>query len=427
MSCLTAALLLLAAPLADPDPEQLVTLLGSADRVERDEAARTLLELGATSLPALRAARGRGNPSIRERSAALEVRVEGRLLELPTRVRLDFDGLPLEQVMRTLAERSGFRLTLDAAKDPALPKRPVRAAAPEPVSFWDALDQVGRAAHIRLDPSASESPNSFVPRLHFIDGVPDPFHVNRGPFFVQLLGVHRHRDQAFAKKADREDVSRRALYVEIQVFAEPGRFLDPLGLPRLEATGAGGAPLPAPPSDAEWPRTDRAPPWIVPGSLSFLQWRLPLGSPEPGPRTLEKLRGTLPIRISTRLPDPQVIPLTEAPGKPFQVDAATLRFGPMAQNAERALRLEFTMRADPASSGPILDVWREIFRDRSEFEDADGRRLSWLPAVLSASPDGELRMGLKFPANLRPVTFRIYRLASTVVEIPFEFDNVAVP
>src|SRR5690349_1783481 len=87
----------------DPGPVELVRLLSSADRVEREEAARTLKELGAAVLPALHVAEKTGPAKIRSRAASLARTIEGRLLERPSLVAVDFDGQPLRETIQILA------------------------------------------------------------------------------------------------------------------------------------------------------------------------------------------------------------------------------------------------------------------------------------------------------------------------------------
>ena len=65
----------------DPGPAELVRLLGSADRVEREEAARTLEELGVAALPALHVAEKAGPGEARSKAASLARLIEGRLLD----------------------------------------------------------------------------------------------------------------------------------------------------------------------------------------------------------------------------------------------------------------------------------------------------------------------------------------------------------
>ena len=59
-----------AAALGDePGPAELVGLLNSADRVEREEAAQTLKELGAAALQALHAAEKTGPAEARSKAS----------------------------------------------------------------------------------------------------------------------------------------------------------------------------------------------------------------------------------------------------------------------------------------------------------------------------------------------------------------------
>ncbi len=275
-----AFMLLAASALSDePTPAELVRLLGSADRVEREEAATTLEELGAAALPALHAAEKAGIGEAGSKAASLARLIEGRLLDLPTLVEVDFDGQPLKDAIRTLATRSGHTIELDAGDDGALPRRPIVARAPSPISFWEALDMIGRAGHVRHDPGAKVGERTRVPVLHIAGGDPPSSTLYRGPFRVHLIALHRRRDLDLGVSLGREPTSKGVLYVDLQAFAEPGRFLDFDGLPHLDATDDHGHPLPPPPSDAEWPRPVSIS-WNVPGAIGVYQWRVPLGLPD---------------------------------------------------------------------------------------------------------------------------------------------------
>ena len=63
----------------EPTPAELVALLSSADRIEREEAARTLEEMGAEALPALRDVGPTAPEPVRARARSVARIIEGRL------------------------------------------------------------------------------------------------------------------------------------------------------------------------------------------------------------------------------------------------------------------------------------------------------------------------------------------------------------
>ena len=111
---LSVLLVLTSALAVDISTAELIAMLGSADRVVREEAARTLEERGDLALSALRTARDLAKtPEARKQLADLIARVEARSLDRPTMVALDFDDRPLGEAVEALAKRSGFALALD--------------------------------------------------------------------------------------------------------------------------------------------------------------------------------------------------------------------------------------------------------------------------------------------------------------------------
>jgi hypothetical protein len=428
----SALLLLLAALPADLSAEDLVQRLGSADRIEQEEAARSLEELGADALPALRAAaadRMSAPPLVRARAAALLERVEGRLLTEPTRVVLDFDGQPLGDVLAALGTRTGFTLTLDPGGHAELPRRAIRAGSSGKVAFWTAVERVARAGGIRLDPEFPQAPNTRATVVRLIPGAPPAFSLEQSGLRLQLLRLDRRRDREFVHSPDRPDpAASDALYVEVQAFAEPGRFLEANGLPHVEAIDERGQPLPPPPSGAKWPdERSLTGKWVKPGALNILQWRIPLGLPDQAISRLRHLRGTLPLIVSSRRPDPLVIRLEDASGQTFHHAGSALRFGAIPPVRFHDLAFELFVTPDDGASPPRGGLPAILPRTQLTFEDAKGEPLSWHP-VFSARPvNGKLRISVSVTHPDRPVRLAFGGLVATAAEVPFEFNDVPMP
>ena len=195
---LNLVLVLASALAADLPPGELIGHLDSPDRVVREEAARTLEEQGVEALPALGTARdsARG-PEARERFAKLIDRIEARLLDRPTMVVLDVEDRPLGEAIEALARRSGFALSLD---DPALAARRVTVRASGPLPFWEAVNRLGHAGHVRHDPGLRPDDIGTDPRaspIRLVAGDPPALTAYSGPLRIHLFASHRHRDVNF--------------------------------------------------------------------------------------------------------------------------------------------------------------------------------------------------------------------------------------
>jgi hypothetical protein len=423
MSILALAIIAASVVADEPGPSELVRLLGSADRVEREEAARTLEELGASALPALRDAEKSGKGEARSMATTLARSIEGRLLERPSLVAVDFDGRPLDEAIRTLATRSGYVLQLDAKDDVALPRRPIVARAPTLIPFWEALDRIGRAGHVRHDPGTGLWDKTRVPVLHVVDGEPPTSTLYRGPFRVHLVALHRRRDLDLARSPDREPSTRDVVYVDLQAFAEPGRFLDFDGMPRIDAEDDRGRPLPSPSADSERP-VPHTTSWNVPGAIGVLQWRLPLGPPDPPAMKLRRLRGTLPVIVSATRPDPLIISLDDAPGRSYRHAETTIRFR-IIQDSEKQMEIEVILTRDPGPATSRDDRARDALQHRFAFEDRDGRPLSWLQLFENVLQGNETHIQMMISEG-RPARLRFHGVVWSSTEIPFEFADVII-
>ncbi len=408
----------------EPGPAALVVLLGSPDRVEREEAARTLEEMGPEALPALHLAEKAGPEELRSKARPIARLIEGRQLDRPSLVAVDFDGLPLEEALRTLAARSGHAIQVDTGDDVALPRRPIIAKALAPISFWEALDRVGQAGHVRHHPGAGVWDRTRAPVLHIADGEPPLTTLYRGPFRVHLLALHRRRDLDLGGSTGRKSSSTGVLYVDLQAFAEPGRFLDIDGIPRLEAADDLGQTVPSPTADADWPRPHPTS-WNVPGAIGVVQWRLPLGLPDARASKVH-LRGKLPVIASTTRPDPLVVSLDDAPGRSYRHEETTLRFQ-IIQDSPKQRQIEVTLTRDPEPDASRDDRSQGPLRRRFAFEDRDGHPLSWLPLNENTGPGKETHLRMMISEGEMPIRLRYHGLAWTSTEIPFEFADVPLP
>ena len=70
--------------------------------------------------------------------------------------------------------------------------------------------------------------------IRLVAGDPPALTAYSGPLRIHLFATHRHRDLNFeADAVSRVPPKNATVTVEIQAFAEPGRFINPNGLPRL--------------------------------------------------------------------------------------------------------------------------------------------------------------------------------------------------
>jgi hypothetical protein len=424
----------------DLSPVELIARLDSPDRVVREEAARTLVEQGALALPPLRAAHESTRKSdTRERLAELIARIESRRLDRPTLVELDVDDRPLGEAVRTLAMRSGFALALD---DQALASRRVNIRTTGPLPFWDTLDRLGRAGHIRHDPGPGRDRTENDPpvaAIRLVAGEPPGFTTYSGPLRIHLFATHRHRDISFetagaggARVPDRKGT----VTVEIQAFAEPGRFIDPGGFPSLEAVDEHGRTISERPEGAVEQPDPFEHSWLDPERISLLHWHIPLGLTEPPARPGLRLRGLLPVVISTRTSDPVIVPLRDANGKAFRQGAWVVRvekgFHVAANNTSWNVFLDndgSSTERTRVSPDPEQDYIGDFLRNRIEFEDAQHRPLRWVMLGNRAvsTSTGQLRVETMVAGAAPPARLLVFRLQRMATKIPFELADVPLP
>jgi hypothetical protein len=141
------------APAAAPDPSvsEWVAKLGSEQFREREDAVAALEKAGPAALPALREAVKSSDPEVRQRAAALLLKLQRSADSVaklaPKKVALNYRDVPLGTAVNDLKARTGLNVALDPERI-ANPLRKVTCVTGE-LPAWEALDAFCAAAGLR--------------------------------------------------------------------------------------------------------------------------------------------------------------------------------------------------------------------------------------------------------------------------------------
>ncbi len=464
MTVVTLILVSLLGLPADQDPSALVDRLGSARYTEREQASKALEALGRDALSALREARDSEDPEVRSRATILIERIENELMIRPTLVALDFRQQPISEVVSMIAKRSGMDVSLVAD---AMSTRRISLEATEPVPFWKAIDRLCATAQLRSNVTMQMGPDGrgAVVQL-FASGTPTDQDMiyDSGPFRVTLWEIHHNRTMHFGSRgavgqvfhiggaggaaiqpqaeADRHDPRLdEQFYLVLQVVAEPRMSLSQTGpLTLTEAIDERGNSLLMP--DEPGGISRNAGYFGFNPSSVMIQMQSHLSYPEDAGKVLKRLRGSVPVIVSSRKEDAMVVPLNEFEGKTFKNGEVSVQVHSVQADPNLpSTTIDLTIRSnepgnDPSALGnglnPRLMAFRtpNVAQNQIEIVDAQGRIYhQWFPASTQGD-DQETRMTLRLmPAEGLgpPVQLKFYDMSRAQTEVRFEFSDVPLP
>ena len=420
-------------------PATLVSRLGAPRYQDREAASTALEQLGRQALPALKAAQADRDTEIRGRAAALIGRIESSLLTRPSLVSLDFEDVPLRDVLKSVGEQAGVRFRLVPENAPQWDGRRVTLRADEPLPFWSALDRLCEASRVQANASALPQAVGGEPVLALFEGNARPSNPvsDSGLFRVTVVGLHLQRDVAFpmaeAGAKAPEPLVNQQFYAQLQVAVEPRLTLSQNGPTRVdEAVDDRGRSLASPSQGRNGVRVSG---YFGYAAGSVVQLQVPLDDPGRSGSVLRKLKGAVPVVVSMRKPDPVVVPLNnDAVGRGFQNDdvAITLQDVRKVPNSQQ-WAVELTVR--PASGG---DASAPVGADPShprpnghhqqiELSDGRGRTLPWYQSSFDAG-SGRMTLNVTDPeARGASLELRYYDLVRAATEVPFAFSDVPLP
>ena len=465
----------------DASPSNLVAQLGSARYAERESAAKKLLELGPDALNALRDARESKDAEVRTRANALLDKIESSLVIRPTMVRLDFDDQPIQEVVKTLADRGGLPLQLANEYHPMWKGVKLTLKDDRPVPFWDALDRLRKAGELSFNTNISIQ-NGLGPartgvqlfKANVQGGFPQPI-CNSGPFRVSFGGADHNRSINFdnqqnqaqnqlmpqammprrviggrvVEQGNGDPNSHRALVTDnfsfrIQVLAEPRLIVAQNGqLKLIEATDNAGHSL-IPPGASNGNVVRHAAYYGYNPGNTTLQLAGQLTYPEHPGNTIKTLRGSVPVTVSSRKLDPVVITLKDAEGKTFRAGESTVIIHkankPNPNPGQQGLFIDLTLRT---AGAPRQNMGNNNFgfqqqqqqtvnpQTQIELLDAQGKAVNWY-VQSSSGPPSDWRVGICIMPqggnnNVQPAELRFFELVRGETEAAFEFHDIPLP
>lgn len=367
-----------------------------------------------------------------------------RLLR-PSTVALDHDDRPVDEVVRSLVERTGVPMTL-FAEDPKADHRARRVTlkAPAPVPFWEAVDRLEPAAGLILD----ELHGLRELRLWSGRGTLGPVCYDR-VFRCRLVSLEDEREWTYGAQLDRPETGARRVpfggdgrepgtlwerfAVRIEAMSEPRPLtsLVPAAPPKIvEAVDDGGRSLIQAPDPKGWeyPRKYYRNEWYA-GLVATLH----LKSPDPASRSIRRLKGAFPVVLRGARDASLTIPLDGCEGRVFRGSGVVLK---VVKWAGGAMTVELRPAAPPPPQdrrNPLFDTDPDLvvrnYAEQFEWLDAaggslpaDGRSSGYEPGVTRATIRVKPGQGGGPPDRLR---FR--GLIRVETEIGFEFRDIPLP
>ena len=437
-----------------PDPTALVSRLGSLRYAQREAAGAELTKLGRAALPALLSAQHANDPEIRARVSAILDGLERSSLVEPTSIAFDFQDVPIAEAIKKINEQTGLSLTLSPEERPASSGRLLTFRSKGPLPFWKAIDGLCASGRLHYAPMGQSSLGQRDGTFALYEGLSpatEPVS-DSGPFRVHLTSVHYQSEIHLAQPRpivvirgdrpispddaprDRTDPSKQ-FYLQLLVAAEPRLSITQNGPVKLNsAIDDRGRSLLIPANSGLFQHTAG---YFGINPSQAVRLRVDLNYPQEPAHRIGVIKGTIPVIVATRKPNPIEVALASAWGKTFRNDEIelTVRDTRAARNNQPPT-IELTIRplGNPiapldAGEGEPLAYRAESPQNQIEILDAQGKVISWFPSG-SFYTGEETRLTLTLLSRgvpPVPATLRYHGIIRAPSEVSFEFRDIPIP
>jgi hypothetical protein len=214
-----------------PTTQQLIEQLGHERYSVREKAYKMLQLRGPSVLSELKKAITHKEDEVRTRAAKL-ISILEKLAALETkRVTLQVDQEPLSVVLHQIQKQTGYQVASKAQNDD---KR--YSFHRKGISFWDAIEEIRKAAKVPLTVSTPMFPiqTDFFNRPLELRG---RLASNSGPFRIELVKIHENKYVSFDDPTQEESPTQADPLVtfSFEVRAEPKFFILSTNQPIIES------------------------------------------------------------------------------------------------------------------------------------------------------------------------------------------------
>jgi hypothetical protein len=223
---------------------------------------------------------------------------------------------------------------------------------------------------------------------------------------------------------------------QLLLAAEPRLSFSHVGAVELvEAIDDSGNSLVLPPSDETGHHRFAGYFGVTTGPAVQLQAFL--RRPDSAGERIKKLRGVVPSTVSSRRPNPLVVPLKNAVGKTFENQEHRLTvhdFRPSPNNHNMVLELSIRANgSDPSADRAEADVFNNGLHRADpqhlqiEVIDIRGQLIPYFQSPAEAESSRFTLTLTNLPQTSQPKELRYYTLTRATVKIPFEFADIPMP
>lgn len=409
---------------ATGDLADLIQSLGAKRYAERQQAADALIKLGPDAAPALQTALASPDPEIRNRAADLLETIGTLPLLQPRLYTLNAGPARLDAIVADLGSQLGGGLRLDPEQTALARAREseftVKAQTTAP--FWETMTRLREATGLELDLAdrVDRREGKAAATLELAK-TRVPASLDRGMFRVEVLHINRRSEEIVLRMRVRAEpglmLRAPGLVTELAAFDETGR--------EVKTNGSGREPLEVTFADAD-----------IAGGAQFL---VSLKNPGAGVATLSRLRGSIPVTVGVRRPEPvQKLAMEFIDGKWQEVDDlfVTARRMPRGNGATRIIcHLLIQRKISGYDSTPP-----DLVGDQLELVDSAGKVM--VPASTTAAVfwggmnPGMARRGTRGstyrtytfnPDESTPAELHFYTYRQAHTEVEFEFRDLKLP
>ncbi len=447
---------------SDQEPAALVQQLGSVRYAEREAAGSALRALGREALDALRPARTSADPEIRSRSTELVEEIEAALLIQPTLIQLNYRDRTIAEVAGDLTQQSGSLISLQPDASPGWTERRITLVRADRVPLWEAIHDLCRAGQLRVTPvNAMMGPQvpgqrPLAAELAPAQGPAGPAIVS-GPFRVVVTSLEFHKGRSFlhpnvaitlpgqpaARPAGANPVAglvSESFLIGLQVQAEPRMTLAQEGpVKLLEAVDDLGQSLLLP-GGPQSPAVPNGFQGLANAGSSLIAAQLPLAMPKRPGTVIQRLKGTMPVAVIARKPDPLIVPLAEKDKTIENASIAITVHGVKQEPGQGFSLIDLTVKnkgeAEPSARvgfGPEFMLFRHNPgnpQSQVELVNQEGRPLqNWFAIQPQPGNDG-MRMTVRVMNNENlgpPTAIRYYDLSRATTDVTFELRDIPMP